>query len=654
MRWARRVAVLLLVAGLTVALAGPAVAAPFQDKPKCPVASVTCGKHRWWDYLSLTGGKKATNLGVPDCKTAPTPQEPGTGLSGYIDPGPATYDPHSTGLYGVSQYPPPLSTYDMGCADQVASQANSAEWLTQLANMEFGAATIIVAATNSLHRAVSPPVFLAKLDPLLVQLSAQMRAALFDPYIGVGLILAGIALLIAARKQALPHAVERGAQCLVVLVLSVGLLNYPVAVTHWFAGTVTEFNTAVNAQVVGQPAAGEDPSTGRAELLTSNVLFNNWCRAEFGSNTSAAAKQYCRPLLANTTFTYTERAQAAADPAKGATIAATKEHNFRAIAAAVHDQDPDAYGYLTGHRSTQRLGFGLLAIIMALATCPFMIVADLLVIVLLLLLWGLVIFVPDLAPLMVHSRKLLLGVLSLAAAAVLNESLFTVASSANARTVGYLLGTDIGVPEYLSLLLCGVVTIGLWRATRPLRQLPRMPSATGIGAAATRRPHLPGWDTAKNLAFGAAGGLAGWAAAEHVEHERAEQHERADYDPVTEPRPEATPQPEPVPPEPQFIYGERPVPGTEPAPAPALPPMGQYALPAPDPTLTMHQPATVEEPETPASADQNTDLIGRDDQLPAGVVHYEPLIIDGQEVRRLWDSRTGTYRTVPMDDTPTR
>jgi hypothetical protein len=444
------------------------------------------------------------------CKTPPVPQMPGRGFSGFIDSGPAKPDltvlksekSQKLPVYSQVQYPPSWTTYDLGCTAGLPTDPG-ATLDTTIGNWLKGAATSIVALCNSMNRLVSPPTFMSRLNPLLIQGSAALRDAIFKPYVGPVLMLIGIGIIVAARRKQLPKATEAVVWAIFVMTIAISLWQEPVKAENMASSAATSVIGSVNSHIYGAQSASQDPSAVRADLLTQNVLYTQWLQGELGSSTSTTAKKYGRRLLDDQTLTYAQadqlqRLTATGNPLYAKVVAGyinMKQTDFQNIANKIKTEDPDAYNHLKGSAGG-RIGAGAVSLVAAIFTAPFMIVANLMIVIALLIIGFVVIFfaVIALAGMFLQMRSLIITVFERSLGAVINAVVFAAGAAINALAVSLFLQPNIGIPAWASILLCGVVSLMLWSIMKPFRRIGKMVSLKRLGQAgefsvADRRRH---------------------------------------------------------------------------------------------------------------------------------------------------------------------
>jgi hypothetical protein len=585
----------------------------------CPPLNKNCGQQtpgplqfkHWWDFVPLLGdpsGNGKVSVGFDVCKDVPTPQMPRRGFAGSIDQGPTAVNPAATDVYGKYQYLPQFVTYDLGCSGSLIPSAATLD--TNVGNIGMGLATAAVATEVAVHRVTSSPDFLTVLDPMLTQVSATMRDAVFTPWVGISIILLGLLLIWGARRKDLPDAVSRSALAMAVLVVATVAFQYPLIAGHVAARVLTTVTNTIDFTMNGETAA--DPSEARAALLTNTVLVGPWLEGEFGSATSATATSFGPPLLDSRKYTYGQAAKAQADPAAGKAMTKAKREAFSQVTQAVQDRDPDAYCYLTG-KCGGRAGAGGKALLAALCTVPFMLIADLIKIAAVLVIMMLVMFAPALAPFVLHSRRAALTGLSIAGASVWNGALMALAGAAMAYVAHFVLTSQMAWP--LQLLIVGMFTVIMWRATGPVRRWQTVTTMSQMGSAAGQGGVPGGKWWGKLPLAGVAGAVAGWAAGEkHRDRDAREQPARQstfeDLPAVADPNI-------------RDITGERTVTADAPLELPAGFETSRTALP---------------------------DIYRPGETLPSTIDSRPATRAGRDEVFRLWDARSSSWRYESRDD----
>lgn len=645
-----------LLLTLTVLLAPQASALPRICLPGPLGAPNACGVKHWWEYGIQPPGADL-------CKSSPAAQMPGDGLSGWIDAGPPVIDPNAASVYDRYGYPPRWHTYDLGCGGTAKHPSDELD--TTVGNWLKGGGTVLVAAADSLHRFVSPPTFLSKLDPLVQQGTQAIRDALWKPYISLVLLVLGVLIIASARRQNTHHAIEAVTWCVLMLGAATFLFDYPLQASHWADAAATDTVGEVNRHMLGENPDSVDPSSVRASLLTENVLYRNWLRGELGSPDSGVAQRYGPLLLDSQAYTYTQTRIIQNDPSQAAGIAKRKSDEFNKVAQAVAVEDPNAYNNLKGSGAS-RIGAGAITLIAAVLTCLFMFAADVVIIVSLLLERLLIIFAPAILVLgvLVTFKRHVITAFGVAAAALINAIVFSIGAAVNALAVGVLLGSSDGLPMWLNVLLCGALTLILWGFMKPFRRLTHMVSPSSAFSSASDSLTMKGPRRAAGKLAGLAAGVG--IGSRLANREPGEEQQPDEQQPAGQPASAAeqwTREP-PADPSIRDVNGERVVPKASNAPRIKGVSAGSSSgEPQPEPGDVPASPRYVAAGALPAAAepqptgrhhaDAGDQIVPAGQQLP-DVIRADPAVIDGQDIYRIWDADSKTAQQITAEDKESR
>lgn len=469
----------------------------------------------------------------------PTPHVPGDGLSGLFDPTPAPgssdyarygYSPLHWDLYAE----PSLLSHptELGAVSAASIDNMIGGWL-------FGAAVDISALANGLGRLISPPTFLGSLDKLVKQGTDAMDRAIWTPFLAIALMIVGLGIIVTGiRRQDTAAAMHSAIWAVGVL----GLVGYVVLFSTTLGGsadklvssTIDGIYAAVDGQQNGTPAAA-------GALEERLVLVPLWERGELGSSTSQVAVTYGPKLLDANGYTW---AQVGGNGSKNPTSAVTKAKSaeWTAAAQAIQKASPAAYAHMTD-ANPGRISSGVVALIAAVLTTSFRLVADLLVLAALLMIRLAIIVLPAVGVISINVRMdgLLRSLISKVGSALISCVAFSAGAAVNVLAVGVLLSPTVGLPLFFGVILCGIVTVALWVVLKPFRKLT---SLVGVGTShvsgmrSQRRKderHEAGIaaavaKAAGTAAVGAVSGGVGAVAAEHV-MERRERDEARPAEP---------------------------------------------------------------------------------------------------------------------------
>jgi hypothetical protein len=402
-----------------------------------------------------------------DCKSAPEPDRPGSGLVGSLDQTPrGTGEPGSVyaevGYAGLVWH-----TYDLGCGGSVTDPSVATD--TWLGNETFNLAKFVIGGVNWAHYLLAQGGdVLTPLDTVVAQATKAMYQGVFTTYIGPALLLLALILLVLALRGELAKQAQRvGLAALALMLGSAAYLapvNWATAADGLLLGGVTQMQQGF-LSTLGQGDVNTLPT-----VLTDEVVYDNWLRGEFGSPTDPTAVKYGRDLLRAQTFTKDELATGHTQDAD----VQAKQQQFATVAGQLGDR----YPYFQG-KAGSRIGDGVLAVIQAVCLGLFQLMSKVLVLVAMLLIRLLIMCLPVIAVLAVLRPDVLPTVARVAGSALVNTLVVGAMAGLHALLVVSLFKPGNNVDQWLALLITGVTTVVLWAVARPFRRLAAMVSLTG-------------------------------------------------------------------------------------------------------------------------------------------------------------------------------
>jgi hypothetical protein len=420
--------------------------------------------------LALVGG--SVMLGQPamaqpfDCKEAPSPDRPGTGLVGSLDPprasgGEAGSVYREVGYAGLVWF-----NYDLGCAGAAFNPASTTD--TWLGNQTLNVAKFAVGGVNWSHYLIADGGdILAPLDTIISEGTKAMYTAVFTTWIGPALLLLAVFMLVLALRGDLARQTQRAAFAVAALVVGSAAYLAPVDWSKAADPLLLDGVTQMQDGFLGQIGLGNRDTL--PTVLVDQVIYQNWLRGEFGAPDVPQAKELGRDLLRAQTFTIDEVDQKKDTSA----LADQKKADFAAIAGKMGDR----YPYFQG-KSGSRVGAGVLALVEAVCIALFQLLSKVLVLVAMLILRLLVMTAPAVAVVAVLKPDILPALLRVAGAAIVNTLVVGALAGLHALLVVSLFRPDSGIDLWLALLVTGVVTVVLWAVARPFRRLVSMVSLT--------------------------------------------------------------------------------------------------------------------------------------------------------------------------------
>jgi hypothetical protein len=449
---------------------------------------------------------------LPGDPDPPAPEKPGDGLIGWVDnQDGGVIDQTIYGTYGYAGLR--WHTYDLGVGGDLRDPWAIVD--TGFGDWMFTSAKFFVALANSLHQA-NRPDSLDGLNPVLDKGTQAVHDALYQPFLPIALLILAALLLWRTQKSDLPASVRAVAWAVLVMIVAVGLFQYPQRAVKAVDGMETATIAQVDTGFARASGTTGDPTLSQSEMLVDTVLYRQWLRGEFGNPDSVAAKKYGRELYDAQAFSRDERIVLDRNPGTAALAAQNKNNKFNQIAAKIKVEDPGAYEYLTGHNHA-RMGAGFVAVVVALPTAGFRAVSDLLVFAARIIIRLLVIFFPGLA----IAGVLLVGPVRTSfiagAAALVNSVVFSVGAGLNVLAANILLGPDVHLPTWLAVVFLAVISLIMWRAFKPFRHLTVMVSPNHNFATGA----LVGGGLVRRVATAAAGAYLGTRAGMDDEEEQA-------------------------------------------------------------------------------------------------------------------------------------
>lgn len=401
-----------------------------------------------------------------DCKQAPEPDRPGTGLVGSLDPAPLGLGAPDSVYSEVGYAGLAWHTYDLGCGGSVSDPSVTTD--TWLGNQTFNLAKFAVGGVNWAHYLLARGGdVLTPLDNVISRATTAMYDGVFSTFIGPALLLLAVIMLMLAFRGDLAGQTQRAGFAALALLVGSAAYLAPVNWAKVADGLLLDGVTQMQQGFIG--ALGQGDVNTLPTVLTDQVIYANWLRGEFGAPDDAKATELGRELLRAQTFTKVELAEGRTQQAD----VDAKKAAFGDLASKMGDR----YPYFQG-KTGSRIGVGVLAVIQAVCIALFQLLSKVLVLVAMLLLRLIVMCLPAIAVLAVLKPDVLPTVLKVAGSALVNTLVVGALAGLHALLVISLFRPDSGVDLWLALLVTGVTTVVLWAVARPFRRLVAMVSLT--------------------------------------------------------------------------------------------------------------------------------------------------------------------------------
>ncbi|GAA4858980.1 hypothetical protein GCM10025787_49480 [Saccharopolyspora rosea] len=412
-----------------------------------------------------------------DCKQAPNPERPGSGMVGAVDPTPlGNGDPGSAydevGYAGLVWH-----TYDLGCGPQGVTNPNALVD-TWLGNEVFNIAKNVVGATNGLHYALLKRDLMKPLDDVIATGTVAMYDSVFAPWFGLVALVLAVVLFRYIWQGDLATIGKKGMWALAGLWFAAATYLTPLVYTHALDDVVIKGTSAVQAGFLKE--VGVDETNSLPTLLHDQVIYRNWLRGEFGSPDSPQAKELGRELLRAQAWTKVEANQGMDNGSPE-----PKKQQYRDVAA----RSGSAYGYFQGVDGS-RVGAGTLALVQGLAYATFQLLAKAAILLAQVLLRVLILAGPLIGLVALLYHQILRTVGRIAGAAVLNVALISAMAGLHTLILTWIFDPAHGFSPLTQIMMAGLVTIVFLMVGKPVRRMGQMIelSVGGFGSAVPRVP----------------------------------------------------------------------------------------------------------------------------------------------------------------------
>jgi hypothetical protein len=453
---ARRIAALLALLGLTVAI-------------------VLLSPSTAWGSSAL-----AQVPGTDDCKLAPNPERPGSGMVGAIDPTPLQAGAPNSAYHEVGYAGLVWHTYDLGCGPSGLRNPN-AVIDTWTGNLLFDIGKAIVGATNGLHYALSDGGLLAPLNDLIVSGTVALYDSVYAPWFGLVALLLAVVLFRSIWRGDLAAVSKRAAWALAGIWLAAATYLTPLLYTQVLDGVLVEGSNDVRSGFLHE--VGIEQRDALPTLLHDQIIYRNWLRGEFGSPDGPQAAQLGRDLLRAQAYTKQEIVNGADDPKSG--VADRKKQEYKAIA----ERTGSAYGYFQGVDGN-RIGVGFLAALQAVMFGLFQLLAQAALLLAQVLLRMVILLGPIIGLIAILYHDLLRGVGRAVGAALLNIVVLSALAALHTLVMVWVFDPTRNMSVLAQMLLAGMITVVLLLVARPVRRMWQM-TELAVGAMGGALPAAP-------------------------------------------------------------------------------------------------------------------------------------------------------------------
>jgi hypothetical protein len=418
--------------------------------------------------------------GVDDCKQAPNPDRPGSGMVGAIDPTPLQAGMPNSVYAEVGYAGLVWHTYDLGCGPSGLRNPN-AVIDTWTGNLLFDIGKVIVGATNGLHYALGDGGLLAPLNDLIVSGTVALYDSVYAPWFGLIAVLLAIVLFRSIWRGDLATVSKRAAWALAGIWLAAATYLTPLLYTQVLDGVLVDGSNQVRTGFLHEVGIAQRDAL--PTLLHEQIIYRNWLRGEFGSPDGPQATQLGRDLVRAQAFTKQEIAAGADDPKSS--VADRKKQEYKAIA----DRTGSAYGYFQGIDGN-RIGVGFLAALQAVMFGLFQLLAQAALLLAQVLLRVVILLGPIIGLIAILHHELLRGVGRAVGAAVLNIVVLSALAALHTLVMVWVFDPARNISVLAQMLLAGMITLVMLLVARPVRRMWQM-TELAVGAVGGALPAAP-------------------------------------------------------------------------------------------------------------------------------------------------------------------
>ena len=418
--------------------------------------------------------------GVDDCKQAPNPERPGSGMVGAIDPTPLQAGAPNSVYAEVGYAGLVWHTYDLGCGPSGLRNPN-AVIDTWTGNLLFDIGKVIVGATNGLHYALGDGGLLAPLNDLIVSGTVALYDSVYAPWFGLIAVLLAIVLFRSIWRGDLATVSKRAAWALAGIWLAAATYLTPLLYTDVLDGVLVEGSNQVRSGFLHEVGIAQRDAL--PTLLHEQIIYRNWLRGEFGSPDGPQAVQLGRDLVRAQAYTKQEIAAGADDPKSG--VADRKKQEYKSIA----DRTGSAYGYFQGIDGN-RIGVGFLAALQAVMFGLFQLLAQAALLLAQVLLRVVILLGPIIGLIAILHHDLLRGVGRAVGAAVLNIVVLSALAALHTLVMVWVFDPSRNISVLAQMLLAGMITLVMLLVARPVRRMWQM-TELAVGAVGGGLPAAP-------------------------------------------------------------------------------------------------------------------------------------------------------------------
>jgi hypothetical protein len=420
--------------------------------------------------------------GLDDCKEAPNPERPGSGMVGVLDATPPDHG-NPASIYRDFGYAGQVwHNYDLGCGPSGLRNPNAVVD-TWTGNQLFNVGKNLVAATNGLHYELLDGQLLKPVDDMVMTGTVALYDSVFAPLFALVAIILAVMLFRSIWRGDLATIGKRGMWALAALWFASITYLTPLIYTQALDSVLIDGTSAVQSGFFRQ--VGVEERDQLPTMLHETVVYQNWLRGEFGSPQSPDAKEFGDDLVHAQAWTKAEMAA-------GAPPADEKKAAFKALAdgqICPADGSGSSCGYFQG-KDGSRMGAGFLAAGQGIALSLFQLLAKAAILLAQVLLRVLILIGPIVGLIALIYHDVLRNVGKAVGAAVINVVVVAALAGLHAFVLTSLFDPARGIPPLAQLLLATLITVIFLLICKPIRRMWQMVELS-VGAVSGVAPGNP-------------------------------------------------------------------------------------------------------------------------------------------------------------------
>ncbi|GHF89265.1 hypothetical protein FHX82_005910 [Amycolatopsis bartoniae] len=413
--------------------------------------------------LGLQAVATAPAASAAACGEAPTPERPGAGMVGAIDP-PATHGENGSAYLDYSYAGMVWYVFQTDCGPLSGLSSPNSTIDTWAGNELFNIGKNIVGATNSLHYTVMEGGLLNPIYDAVKSGAEKVYNNIYAQLFGIAALLLAILMfrniwrgdLAAVSKRAL-----YGLGAVWLAASSLAMLRYFDPIDK----AIVQTTTNIQAGFVDDSGDRVVREILPTELHTQ-VVYNNWLRGEFGAPDASQATQFGRPLLDAQAFTWDQVRNG--DDANQAVVDA-KKASYKNIAGQLGTATP----YFTGEGGS-RTGAGFLALLQSIVYALFQLLAKASVLLAQVLIRLFALTAPLIGLVALVHHDILRRVAKVLGGVGFNLIVLAVLAGVHALLLQAIFAAGSALSMLTQMAMAGLVTVLLFLVGRPVRRLWQM------------------------------------------------------------------------------------------------------------------------------------------------------------------------------------